>query len=606
MTAPSSSAESAPPRVPRSKRRVWAFRAMTVALALVLVGGCEVSLRWVGVGQDFDLIEAAPGHPAKLGWQLNPSIDRVYFGGREMQGPEPRRFDLPKPDDVYRIVFLGESTVIGFPYASEIAFPRQVEVLLEAQQPGLNIEVLNAGITAINCFEIADLAKRCRACEPDLVVVHAGHNEFFGPGGPASTVLPLPPTLVDWTFAVRRLRMAQLWGGLFSAPSSDGRHPLESLPRLTNVRSGDPEFRQAAENYRRNLQRTITSLHEQAIPVLLSTVACNLRDQGPIHNVWPAHMPDDESERLTEVIAKSQRLLMSDQPADALALLEAIEPQANSSALFQYRLGQTLERLARGEDASEAYRLARDYDGCRFRAPSLFGEIVRELAGDPATQQTPLLDIETIVAAHSRDGTPGRELFLEHVHYNLRGQRLLAREFARAIRQKVMGREWQASREITDSEVDAEVGLLREDAVSGGSFGLEALETPPLADSIDNMAALAAIRAEIARDYALLSPMAQERFASLSMQTLQHELVDGLARAAVRQGEYSAAQTLGREAVRRRPYSPQAWLLLAHIEAHGGFTDPARGALDEVLKLDASCPDAVRLQRSLAKDEPSR
>ena len=40
----------------------------------------------------------------------------------------------------FPVVFLGESTVIGFPYAPEIAFPRQVEVQLQQQNPDLKFE----------------------------------------------------------------------------------------------------------------------------------------------------------------------------------------------------------------------------------------------------------------------------------------------------------------------------------------------------------------------------------------------------------------------------------------------------------------------------------
>ena len=133
----------------------------------------------------------------------------AYFDQRQLAGPDPRPFQLPPPDETFRIVFVGASTVEGFPYYTELAFPRQVELLLQQQLPNRRIEVLNAAIVGINSFALADFVPRALRCEPDLVVLYAGHNEFYGPGGVGSTatVAPMLYGVIDTSAALAAVPM---------------------------------------------------------------------------------------------------------------------------------------------------------------------------------------------------------------------------------------------------------------------------------------------------------------------------------------------------------------------------------------------------------------
>jgi hypothetical protein len=351
---PATVAAPPPPSGParrRSRRRTWLYRGLAVLLVLGLFAGCEFALRLLGVGESLQLVIPAPDAGEELPYQLNPHVDRVYFGSQDMFGPEPRRFALPRPRGTLRIVFLGASTVNGFPYATEISFPRRVEHLLEAQRPGTDVEVLNAAVTAINSFEIADLARQCLACEPDLVVVHTGHNEFFGPGGPASTELQLSPGWIDVAFAMRRWRLSQCLAALVPAGAPSSEHPLQSLPRLTDVRWGDATYEQAATNLRVNLRRTLDTLRGAGVPVVLSTVACNLRDQGPIRTVWPEAVTPEQKQRCQALIAEAEQLAALQQPESALGRLREAEGIAREVAHLQFRVGQALESLGRRDEA---------------------------------------------------------------------------------------------------------------------------------------------------------------------------------------------------------------------------------------------------------------
>ncbi|MCA9052880.1 MAG: hypothetical protein KDA75_03540 [Planctomycetaceae bacterium] len=583
---------------PRSRARVWSFRAVTVLLVLGLIALLEAVLRLAGVGDTYELVSPVTETSTILPFRLNPSIDAVYFGARDMMGPEPRRFTLPKPSGTYRIIVLGASTVIGFPYAPEIAFPRQIEHLLEAQDPDTDVEVLNAGITAINSFEIADLAGYCAAAEPDLVVIHAGHNEFFGPGGPASTVLPLPPQLVDAMFSVRRSRLGQMIGALVPASNAPLADPLQTFPRLTDIRQSDSEFAQAAQNYRHNLTVAVGTLRSDGIPVVLTTVASNLRDQPPIRNVWPRSLTSGQQQLVLAALRLADDAAAKGDLAEALHQIAAVEAllRATDVPIVQYRKGEYL--FAQGDvlAARTAFERSRDLDGCRFRAPSEFGEIVRQLAGESETREITLLDLERVVADASERGIPGHDLFLEHVHYNLAGHRLLARSLARHIHTEHRQHAWDESREIEDAVLDERLGLLREDELVGASFALQTVQTPPLAEGVDVERLEAYLVAEVSRLYGELPSGRRDRFADLSMHNLQQSLIQSLVQKSMQAGDLEWARQLAEFSVAREPWSAAGWLQLARVEAVLGATDRAIAAARRADELDANSGASQLLQ----------
>ena len=104
----------------------------------------------------------------------------------------------------------------------------QLELVLQQQQPGTSFEVLNAGITSINSFSEVDIVRQAVASDPDLIVVHSGHNEFYGPGGSASTSSNLTPALYPAMQRLRRQRSFQI--ALSLIPRRTDSHLVETLP----------------------------------------------------------------------------------------------------------------------------------------------------------------------------------------------------------------------------------------------------------------------------------------------------------------------------------------------------------------------------------------
>lgn len=97
-----------------------------------------------------------------------PNID-VYTNGLGLRNKE---LTLPKPNDTYRIVFLGDSFTFGFGVDESQAYPRIVERFIQNKFPKKNIETVNAGMPVVGSGRYyLRMNDRPYAHDADIIVV---------------------------------------------------------------------------------------------------------------------------------------------------------------------------------------------------------------------------------------------------------------------------------------------------------------------------------------------------------------------------------------------------------------------------------------------------
>lgn len=540
----------APTATGARRRRLWLFRLAAIVLSLSPLVVLEIGLRMLGYGHDPRLIvpvrDAAPGTH-----QLNPSADRAYYGPMDLLGPEPRPFVLPKPQGVYRILVVGGSTVAGFPYPFELALPRQLQVVLEQQSPDRQFEVLNAGITAINSLSEVDIVRQGLACEPDVIIVHSGHNEFYGPGGAASTASAFAPTLHPLLQRIRRQRLFQLAGSWVYRPLRG--HPQEILPADIAIAMDGPIFARALESYEAHLREMASLASQAGIPIVLTSVPSNLRDQSPMHSLSRSDLTDTERQELAEQHKAAARHLSYQEYEAALAALRAARQVDPKNAILAYREAQCLEMLGRRQAAAEAYRLAADLDGCRFRAPSAFNEAVRRAASlGPDTVR--FCDVAAQLRDQSKLPAPGEDFFLEHVHYNLEGNWRVAMILGKLIHEQILHAEWRNERIPNESRRDELLGLTPLDRLAADTFALMIVQAWPLKLAPDSALQAERVKTRLQQDYVQLSPLDRKIFADLSLDAIQQDLLGGMAVGYRAAGREDLAQEMLRLRRLRRPW----------------------------------------------------
>ena len=555
--------------------RLWCFRLAAIASGLAVVVSFELLLVLFHVGHEVDLVVPVAGAPKRAQFQLNPWADFAYFGMIPLSGPEPRRFDLPKPSDVYRIIVYGGSTVAGFPYPFELSFPRHLEVALQRQLDDRRVEVLNAGITAINSFSLIDMVRQGMAADPDLIVIHTGHNEFYGPGGAASSARGISPSLYPWLVRLKRLRCAQLVGRSLMR-RDEQRELIQIMPDSIEIPFESATYKKVEACFRRNLSRIVDVAAENHVPVVLTTVACNLRDQSPIHPLSSAALSQERFQTFSSLVYEAEAQRDSGRFTAALEILDRAEAINDTSAVVAYRKGQCLESLKRWDEAQTEYARARDLDGCRFRAPSSFSRIVEDVARSARREDVYFLDTGSELQQRTGPQTLGHNLFLEYLHYNLEGHWQLALALAEFIQQRVLARTWHPDRVPDFKERDALLAATLQDRLFAVSTAITVLQTAPLATATDAWRQHEFLTSFTAGLYSQLSPKDQDIFADLSMQEMDSDLTACLADRYEKSGDIASAVDWWERKVTRQPWSAEGHRQLARLLTQQGRLDRAR------------------------------
>lgn len=401
---PPASPQPAPARTPLTPRKRAIFLAITLALPLLLLAAIELGLRIARPNGGLPLFVTAPVGDGR--WRVaSRDVARRWFGTiAALPAPPIEPFAADKPANGFRLFVLGESTTAGFPWPHNGTFSRVLRDVLHDVLPHDSVEVINLGVAATNSYALADIAREVAAERPDAVLIYAGHNEYHGVLGAASTLGASSPALVRLSLGLQRSRMYLALRDLLtrrhaaataadSAPSF-----MEVLAREQYVALGDERFRRGVRQFGGNLERTIRTLRAHGIPVFVASLASNLRDLPPFA------APPNET------------------PQGARAMFTAARAA-----------------LAAGDTAGAAplFTAARDADVVRFRAPALFDSVIAATAASTGAVYVPVGE-SFASAAPAR--VPGAESFLEHVHPTRQGVLLIARAFFDAMRAATPGR----------------------------------------------------------------------------------------------------------------------------------------------------------------------
>lgn len=118
-------------------------------------------------------------HPY-MGFTLRPNhvSGRGKFKHNSLgfRGPE---IPLKKPEGAYRVACVGGSSTYGHgPSSQKTTWPALLEKKLRKAHPGLNIQVINCGVSGYSTFEnMANLSLKILDLEPDLIIIYQSIND---------------------------------------------------------------------------------------------------------------------------------------------------------------------------------------------------------------------------------------------------------------------------------------------------------------------------------------------------------------------------------------------------------------------------------------------
>ena len=365
-------------------------------------------------------------------YQVNRYYLKKYFPASVTAIPElkPGLFARRKGKNQFRIMCLGESSMLGTPYQMTCTIPAILRKELTGLFPERDFEVLNLGASAINSNVIVDLLKQAVAYEPDLVIISMGHNDFYGPDGVGASFFQRHfPSTIQLGYKLRELSIVT-WVRRVLAPSVSSQDSgartnlMMQVSQQHKVPLDSPESRRIVQLFGSNLRTIAEFLREHNIPLIAGDVTSNLD--------FPPFVPDSvRGMPAADVIRKDVEKKF------ALGQYEPLERQLleylrldSTNALANYWLGKIY--LARGMAGEGKRRLmiARDNDLLKFRAPSVIDTVLHVICRE---EHVPLVPIDSLFAASSTSGVPGSDLFWEHLHPNPRGYYRIATAFVRKI-----------------------------------------------------------------------------------------------------------------------------------------------------------------------------
>ncbi|RMF68382.1 MAG: hypothetical protein D6743_03435, partial [Calditrichaeota bacterium] len=208
-------------------------------------------------------------------------------------------------------------------------------------------------MTAINSYTLLDFLDEIFAQKPDLLLIYAGHNEFYGALGAASNEsLGRFRGFVKLYLRLERLKIfillrnglgaARKWLGhlLHGDTTKPTATLMERMVGEQTIPYKGPLYQIGRRQFEGNLRDILKRARKAGVKVMVSELVSNFRDLPPFISVKSDSFP----------------------PANEV-----------------YRRAQAEERAGQYEEAKSDYIQAKDLDALRFRSTEDFNQIVHRV-----------------------------------------------------------------------------------------------------------------------------------------------------------------------------------------------------------------------------------
>ena len=373
-----------------------------------------------------------------IGWQPSSGVADPYVGFSEIRplfvknkaetkfeiAPnrkplfQPDSFGVHKGDNEFRIFCVGGSTVQGRPFSIETAFPKWLELSLQATDPSRDWRVVNCGGVSYASYRLAPIVDEILEYEPDLIVLYTGQNEFLEDReyAPVHQTAPWVAGTHERLSASRTYSFLRQQFVSADSPALDAKlMPVDAEARL-DFQGGLEKYKQddvwkqgVVTHFRHNLQRMISAAQSKNVPVILMNPVCNLRDVAPFKSVTELNL----SEFALLELPVSQRIVK----------LESLLPENSRNAELHFQLGQSYLLAGKIDLAKTHLLAAKEEDICPLRATEPIYDAIAAVQQNAAV---PLVDVRAFFEAKAPNRLPGIESLVDHVHPTIHGHQQIA------------------------------------------------------------------------------------------------------------------------------------------------------------------------------------
>ncbi|MGE5861926.1 MAG: GDSL-type esterase/lipase family protein, partial [Ignavibacteria bacterium] len=369
------------------------FYAISISLPIIFLIVLEIFLRITRYGYDFTpWIDKVEGK-----YVINSNIGKKYFTSGDFNPTTSGDyFNIHKRANTFRVFVLGESSAEGFPFSPMGSFPRYIRRRLELVYPNTPVEVINLGMSGVSSYTFLDLLPDVLDQKPDLILIYAGHNEYYGALGVASMQsFGSSRILINLILYLDKFKTTQLvrnsihWlSSIFSVQDKKPAGTLMSrMAKDQKIILNSELYYAGLEQFKKNLTDILRLTMEKGVPVIIGRLVSNLKDQKPFISINTAGYKTAD-----EVYEKAKSELKSN----------------------NFRRADSL------------FKLAKDLDALRFRAPEKMNKIIEDLGKE---FHAAIVPIDSIFDSASPAGIVGDDLIVDHLHPNVLGYQIMGKAF---------------------------------------------------------------------------------------------------------------------------------------------------------------------------------
>jgi lysophospholipase L1-like esterase len=389
---------------------------LLVAVFLILI---ELLLRLVNFGVNTDPFITVPS--LKNSYILNkyylnkyyPFSQNIMFSSREAV------IRKIKEEGVSRGFVLGGSTADGWPFESNQSWSKILERNINYQYKKNKVEIINLGISAMSSYYVRDMAKKLIKYQPDFIIIYAGHNEYYGT---VSATTGKNRFLKILYLDFKEFKLFQLVQRLISPyRKSSSTLMAQQFAKNRNIPQDEKFDAKVTEDFIRNMDDTISIFQKKNIPVMIVEPISNLIDMPPFSSERESVIRNDIAvceKAISEKNAlnyQKQMTKIRSENTRSDALVEYIE------GLYQYKMNQQIQL--------NHFILAKDLDSVPFRARTVLTESLKKYA-DLRDSGVYYILLKNLIEIKYGPDYFSKKIFIDHLHFNLQGQAILAKEVA--------------------------------------------------------------------------------------------------------------------------------------------------------------------------------
>lgn len=400
--------EASTPSAKINASRKKLFYGIMLAIPVLFFILLEAGLRIADYRGNLDLFVYPESLDGKIAVTNQEFTARYFFNVRTFPSPSSDTFLAEKPENGYRVFVMGGSTTNGYPYGYNATFSRMFRDMLQDAAPDRYVEVVNVATSAINTYTLYDQVDEILEQKPDLILIYAGHNEYYGALGVGSSeTFGAFPGFIRTYLKLQRLKTFLLirdaivnggsWiSGLFGKQHEPvGGTLMQRVVREQQIPLDSDLYELGKLQFESNLNAILRKFDSAGLPVFIGSLASNLKDQPPFISI--------ETEN---------------HPAANQVFTEA--SQAYQNQLY--------------EDALDKFIYAKNLDVLRFRAPSGQNDVIRRIT--ETFDNAFYVPVKEAFMGKSEYGIIGSDLMLEHLHPNYTGYHLMSLAFFDAFLDK--------------------------------------------------------------------------------------------------------------------------------------------------------------------------